>query len=72
MSEKRLGKPRPEGSGRPSQKIEVIDIKNNTTTIYDSMAAAAIALEIKRVIISQFFSKNQKKPYKKRYFFRKI
>jgi len=72
MSEKRLGKPRPEGSGRPSQKIEVIDIKNNTITLYDSMAAAAIALDIKREIISQFFSKNQKKPYKKRYFFRKI
>ena len=28
-----FGKPRPEGSGSPSQQIEVIDIKNNITTI---------------------------------------
>jgi len=34
-------KPRPEGAGKASQAIEVTDIKNNTTTSYDSMREAA-------------------------------
>jgi hypothetical protein len=41
-----FGKPRPEGSGSPSQQIEVIDIKNNITTIYESISAAALDLNI--------------------------
>ena len=32
--------------GSPSKAIEVTDIKNDTTTSYDSMSAAAIALNI--------------------------
>jgi len=31
-SHPRFGQPRAEGAGRPSQQIEVTDIKNNTTT----------------------------------------
>src|SRR5438477_10959207 len=40
------GKPIAIGAGRPFQKIEVIDIKNNITTKYDSISAAALALNI--------------------------
>ena len=79
MSEAKKGKnnpmynkPRPEGVGSPSQAIEVTDIKNNTTTSYDSMSAAARALNIKKSIISEYFSKNQQKPYKGQYTFKKL
>ena len=40
-------KPRSEGAGSPSQAIEVTDIKNDTTTSYDSMSAAARRLKYK-------------------------
>lgn len=67
-----FGKPRPEGSGSPSQQIEVIDIKNNITTKYDSISAAALALNIKQSRISMYFSRNQNKPYKSQYIFKKL
>ena len=67
-----FGKPRPEGSGSPSQQIEVIDIKNNITTTYDSISAAALALNIKQPRISMYFSRNQNKPYKSQYIFKKL
>jgi len=66
------GKPRTEGSGSPSQAIEVTDIKNNTTTSYDSKSAAARALNIKHSNIDMYFLRNQKKPYKGRYTFKKV
>jgi len=44
ISDALKGQQRPSGS--PSQAIEVTDIKNDTTTYYDSMSAAAIALNI--------------------------
>ena len=65
-------KPKPEGSGRPSQQIEVTDIKNNQTTIYDSISAAARALGISTSVIDMYFFNNQKKPYKGKYTFNKI
>jgi len=65
-------KPRTEGSGSPSQAIEVTDIKNNTTTSYDSKSAAARALNIKHSNIDMYFLRNQKKPYKGRYTFKKV
>ena len=43
------------GSGRPSQQIEVTDIKNNQTTIYDSISAAARALGISPSVIDMYF-----------------
>ena len=43
----RKGQPKVEGSGRPSQQIEVTDIKKNITTYYDSIHEAARALAIK-------------------------
>jgi len=59
-----FNKPRPEGAGRPSQVIEVTDIKNDITTSYDSMSAAARALNIDIRQISKYFVRNQVKPYK--------
>ena len=64
--------PKTEGSGSPSQAIEVTDIKNDTTTSYDSMGAAAIALNINIRRISDYFVRNQVKPYKGRYTFKKL
>jgi group I intron endonuclease len=60
-----------EGSGKPSQQIEVFDSQENTTTSYDSISAAAIALYIKQSTISSYFSRNQKL-YKGRYVFKKV
>ena len=71
MSEAKLGKPRPEGSGRPYQAIEVFDIKNNLTTQYESISAAAIALDIPCDSIRSTLRKNRQKPYKNRYIFKK-
>jgi hypothetical protein len=66
------GKPKPEGSGRPSQKIEVLDLLTNERTEFPSKGAAAEALNIKVSRISTYFAINQNKPFKKRYIFKKI
>ena len=63
-----FGKSRAVGAGSPSQKMEVIDIQNNITTIYDSMSSAASALNIRKSTISGYFSHNRKL-YKNRYIF---
>jgi len=54
-----------------SQQIEVSDIKNNTTTYYDSISEAARALNINKSVIDMFFKNNQQKPYKGQYTFTK-
>ena len=61
-----------EGSGKPSQVIEVSDIKNNTTTSYNSINEAARALNINYISIVKYFSRNQIKPYKGQYTFKKL
>ena len=66
------GQPRIEGAGKLSQKIEVIDNKNNQTTTYDSIREAAEALNIHQTVISKYFSRNQQKPYKGQYTFKKL
>ena len=66
------GKPRAEGAGKPSQKIEVTDIKNNQTTTYDSVSAAAKTLNIKQSTITNYILLNQQKPYKGIYSFKKV
>jgi hypothetical protein len=66
------GEPRAKGAGSPSQAIEVTDIKNNTTTSYDSMSAVAIALNINKSNIAMYFFRNQQNPYKGRYTFKKL
>jgi len=65
------GQPKPIGSGNPSQAIEVTDIKNNTTTSYNSISEAAKALNIPKSVFSKYFSRNQQKPYKGHYTFTK-
>jgi len=67
------GKQKFEGAGRPSQQIEVTDVKNNNKTSYNSMGEAAKALNlISYKAISDYFRQNQKKPYKGQYIFKKI
>jgi len=63
--------PRPKGAGRPYQKIEVIDIKNNITTTYDSIELAELALKTNHSSISNYFARNQKL-YKNQYAFKKL
>ena len=71
MSEAKKGKPRAEGVGKPSQQIEVTDIKNNTTTSYDSISEATRALNLpSHKIITNYILRNQQKPYKGRYTFK--
>jgi len=74
------GKPKPSGAGTPSQifkfsnfqAIEVFDNKNNQTTTYDSIRAAARALNLpSHKAISYYIKNNQKKPYKGRYTLKK-
>jgi len=55
-----------------SIKIEVTDIPNNTTTSYNSMSEAAIALNINKSVINLDFIRNQQKPYKGIYTFKKV
>ena len=74
MSDAKLGRARPEGSGRPSQIIEVLrfDNKNNHVTTYDSISAAAIALDIPKSTIYKYLARNDQKPYKGQYTFKKV
>jgi hypothetical protein len=66
------GQPKVEGSGKPSQQIEVTDITNNTTTYYISMHEAARALNLPYFnIIRNYILRNQQKPYKGKYTFKK-
>jgi len=67
-----FGKTKPEGAGKPTQRISVLDVVNNNTFEYDSMSAAARALDIKQSRISMYFARNQLQPYKGRYIFSKI
>lgn len=72
IREKRLGQARPEGSGRPHIKIEVVDHKSNQTTTYDSISAAAIALGIGKSTISKYVVRSDQKSYKGQYTFKKV
>lgn len=72
MSNKKLGQTRPVGSGRPSQRIEVFDKKNNQTTSYDSISAAAKTLGIGKSTISKYLACNDQKFYKIQYVFKKL
>jgi hypothetical protein len=67
-----FGQVKPEGSGRPVQRIEVLDLLTNEKLEYGSLGEAALALNIKQPRISMYFSNDQKKPYKGRYIFKKI
>jgi len=68
-----FGKPKPQGAGNPNQKIEVTDLETQESPkTYDSMSEVSKALDIPQGSISMYFKQNQKKPYKKRYIFRKV
>jgi len=66
ISDTKKGQAKTEGSGSPSQAIEVSDIINNTTTTYNSMSEAARVLNINLSVIVMYFSRNQKKKKKKK------
>ena len=66
------GQKKIEGSGMPSQAIKVFDNKTNQTTVYESISEAAIALNINFQAISKYFIRNQQKPYKGQYTFKKL
>lgn len=51
--------------------IEVTDLELNTKTVYPSISEAARALNISQSSISQYFTKNPKKPCKGRYVLKK-
>jgi len=70
LSDAKKGKP--SGSCKPSQQIEVTDIKNNITTYYDSINEAARALNIKQSTITNYILRNQQNPYKGIYTFKKV
>jgi len=66
------GKPRAIGAGKPNQTILVIDLVQNTETTYISFSEAATALGIRRTAISTYISRNQQKPFKERYIFKRV
>src|SRR5437588_7540697 len=66
------GQQRPEGSGIPSQQIEVTDVTNNTTICYDSISEAARALNCNESSIRYILKSNSNKPYKGQYTFKKF
>jgi group I intron endonuclease len=72
ISEAKLAHTRPEGSGRPCQRIEVFDNKNNQTNIYDSIGEAGRALNISKSIIASYLKRDQQKPYKGQYIFKRV
>jgi hypothetical protein len=53
-------------------KIQVTDLETNVSTTYHSIHTAARALNIPQSRISMYFIRNQKKPFKGRYIFKKI
>ena len=57
-----------------SIKIEVTDLRSaeKTSTYYNSINEAARALKIHKSVIGYYFSRNQQKPYKDQYIFKKI
>jgi len=71
MSDTRKGKKKNRRIRSPSQAIEVTDIKNNTTTCYNSIHETARALNILQASISMYFKNKKQKPYKGQYIFKK-
>lgn len=55
-----------------SKKIEIIDLQLNTVTKYNSIRAAARALDIGYLSIATYLKRIQKSPYKNRYIFKNV
>jgi hypothetical protein len=69
------GQSKPEGSGTPSQSIEVFDLEEKTNISYNSIREAArtcLRPNIHHTSIVRYFAKNQQKPYKGRYTFKRV
>ena len=66
-----FGKVKAIGAGKLAQSILVIDLEKNTEFSYNSLNEAAIALDIRRTAISTYLYRNQQKPYKERYIFKR-
>ena len=64
--------PKPEGSGRASQAIEVFDLELKITTYYDSIREAGRDLKIDESSIRYHLKSNSKKPCKGQYTFKKF
>ena len=56
----------------PGFAVQVQDLIENKTTVYSSLREAARALNIRDIRISEYFNREQSKPYKKRYIFTKL
>jgi group I intron endonuclease len=65
------GKARSKEAGKPAHKIEVFDKETNKYCVFDSVSAAAKALNIRQSSISRFIVINQQKPFRNRYIFTK-
>jgi group I intron endonuclease len=62
------GKARSKEAGKPAHKIEVFDKETNKYSVFDSVSAAARALNIRQTSISRFLAKNQQAPFRNIYF----
>jgi hypothetical protein len=49
-----------------------MDLETNLSTFYNSISAAARALNIQPSIIIMYLARNQQKPYKGRYIVKKV
>lgn len=60
------------GAGKPSERVLVLDLQTNVSTEYDSINSAARALNTKPSRFTMYFNRNQNKPFKGRYIFKKL
>ena len=67
-----LGRKRPDGAGKPSVQIEVLDLESGIQTVYPSISEAAKALDVRYSTISNYILRNTQKPYKGRYQISKV
>ena len=67
-----LGRNRPEGAGKPSVSIEVLDLFTDIKTVYASLGDAERALDVPAGKFARYFYRNTQKPYKGRYKLSKV
>ena len=67
-----IGRKKAEGSGKAPIKVEVVDVINNKITIYNTISAAALDLNIRQTEISRQLIRVGGKPYKNQFLFKKV
>lgn len=67
-----LGRNRPEGAGKPSVSIEVLDLSTGIQTVYASIREAERALDVPAGKFARYFYRNTQSPYKGRYKLSKV